>query len=89
MNIFPRVQGFAGIIKIVFVFLTGVLAVPLIIGSYYQIAVVEILGLVGSILILQPFAVVVGLGLGINPVSVPTYHVLIWNLCHFCAVWYL
>jgi uncharacterized membrane protein len=70
MNIFPRAEGFTEIVKIVFVFLTGVLAVPLIIGSYHQIAVVEILGLVASILILQPFAVVVGLGLGINPVSV-------------------
>jgi uncharacterized membrane protein len=70
MNIFPRAQGFAEIVKIVCVFLAGIMAVPFIIGSYYQIAPVEILGLVGSILILQPFAVVIGLGLGINPVSV-------------------
>jgi uncharacterized membrane protein len=69
MNFFPRVQEFAEIVKISFVFLAGVLAVPFIIGSYYQIAPVEILGLVGSILILQPFAVVIGLGLGINPSS--------------------
>ena len=69
MNIFLRLQGFAEIVKIAFVFLAGILAVPFIIGYYYQIAPVEILGLVGSILILQPFAVVVGLGLGINPVS--------------------
>jgi len=69
MNIFPRLQGFAEMVKIACVFLAGVLAVPFIIGSYYQIAPVEILGLVASILILQPFAVVVGLGLGINPIS--------------------
>ena len=69
MNIFPRLQGFAEIVKIACVFLAGVLAVPFIIGSYYQIAPVKILGLVASILILQPFAVVVGLGLGINPIS--------------------
>jgi uncharacterized membrane protein len=69
MNIFPPVPGFTEIVKIVCVFLTGVLAVPLIIGSYYRIASLEILGLVGSILILQPFAVVIGLGLGINPLS--------------------
>jgi uncharacterized membrane protein len=54
-------------VKTACIFLTGVLAVPLIIGSYYRIAPFEILGLVGSILILQPFAVVIGLGLGINP----------------------
>ena len=69
MNNFPRFQGLPEIVKIVCVFLAGVLAVPFIIGSYYQIAPVEILGLVASMLILQPFAVVVGLGLGINPVS--------------------
>jgi len=69
MNVFPRVLGHAEIVKIVCIFMTGVLAVPLIIGSYYRIAPPEILGLVGSILILQPFAVVIGLGLGINPLS--------------------
>jgi uncharacterized membrane protein len=69
MNIFPRAQGFAEIVKIVCVFLAGIVALPLIIGSYYRIDPVEILGLVGSILILQPFAVVIGLSLGINPLS--------------------
>jgi len=69
MNIFPRVHGFAELVKIAGVFLAGVLVVPLIIGSYYRVVPVEILGLVASILILQPFAVVVGLGLGINPIS--------------------
>jgi len=69
MHIFPRVRGYPEMVKIACIFLTGVIAVPLIIGSYYLIAPVEILGLVGSILILQPFAVVVGLGLGINPLS--------------------
>ena len=69
MNIFPRVRGFAEIVKIAGVFLVGVLVVPIIIGSYYRVVPVEILGLVASILILQPFAVVVGLGLGINPIS--------------------
>ncbi len=69
MNIFPRVQRFAEIVKIVCVFLAGIVAVPLIIGAYYQVDPAEILGLVGSILILQPFAVVIGLGLGINPIS--------------------
>jgi uncharacterized membrane protein len=69
MNIFPRAQGFAEIVKIVCVFVAGIVAVPLIIGAYYQVAPAEILGLVGSILILQPFAVVIGLGLGINPLS--------------------
>ena len=69
MNIFPRLQGFAEMLKIACVVLAGVLAVPFMIGSYGQIAPVEILGLVASILILQPFAVVVGLGLGISPIS--------------------
>jgi uncharacterized membrane protein len=69
MNKLFRLQGCTELVKISFVFLAGVLAVPFIIGSYAQIAPEKILGLVGSILILQPFAVVVGLGLGVNPVS--------------------
>lgn len=70
MNIFPRMKGWAEISKIVLVFVTGVLVVPLIVGFYYHIEPAEILGLVASILILQPLAVVVGLGLGINPLPV-------------------
>jgi len=50
--------------------MTGVLVLPLVIGFYFHIGLAEILGLVASILILQPLAVVVGLGLGIDPFPV-------------------
>lgn len=67
MNALLQIQRLAGIFKIALVFLTGVLIVPFLIGLYHHTAPAEILGLVVSILILQPFAVVVGLGLGIGP----------------------
>jgi len=58
-----RVEG----IKIILVLVTGVLLIPIITGVYFHVPPAEILGLVVSILILQPFAIVVGLGLGIDP----------------------
>jgi len=67
MDSFSRMKGLAEILKITLVLVTGVLVVPLAIGFYHHNTLVEILGLVASILILQPLAVVVGLGLGINP----------------------
>jgi uncharacterized membrane protein len=60
-------KGITGILKIAIILITGVLVIPVVIGFYHDITLTNILGLVASILILQPFAVVVGFGLGINP----------------------
>jgi len=49
---------------------TGIVILPVAIGLHYQISLWHMLGLVGSVLILQPMAVVVGLGLGIPPVPI-------------------
>lgn len=67
MNTFSWHKEMAEILKIALILVTGVLVIPLVIGVFHNIALTDILGLVASILILQPFAVVVGLGLGINP----------------------
>ena len=67
MNTFSWHKEMADILKIAVILVTGVLVIPLAIGFYHTITLTAILGLVASILILQPFAVVVGLGLGINP----------------------
>lgn len=70
MKIFSHTRDLAEISKIAFVFVTGILVIPVIIGLFYRVALAEILGLVASLLIFQPFAVVVGLGLGISPFPV-------------------
>ena len=67
MNTFSWHKEKAEILIIALILVTGVLVIPLAIGFYHNITLTQILGLVASILILQPFAVVVGLGLGINP----------------------
>ncbi len=48
----------------------GIVIIPVAIGLSYQISLWHMLGLVGSVLILQPMAVIVGLGLGIPPVPI-------------------
>lgn len=70
MNNFSRMGSPAEILKIILILVTGVLVVPLVIGFYLHVALTEILGLVASMLILQPVAVVIGLGLGIDPIPV-------------------
>jgi uncharacterized membrane protein len=67
MNKLAWHQEMAEILKIALILVTGVLVIPLVLGFFHNISLIHILGLVGSILILQPFAVVVGFGLGINP----------------------
>ena len=67
MNTFSWHKEKAEILMIALILVTGVLVIPSAIGFYHNITLTQILGLVASILILQPFAVVVGLGLGINP----------------------
>ena len=54
-------------VKIILVPVTGVLLIPFMTGVYFHVPPAVISGLVVSILILQPFAIVVGLGLGIGP----------------------
>jgi len=70
MNIFSQFKGIAEILKIALVLVVGVIEIPLVIGLYNQNTLGEIFGLVTSILILQPLAVAVGLGLGIHPVQI-------------------
>ena len=62
-----RIQGLG---KTVLYLLLGLVVIPVVIGSFFQISLWHMLGLVGSVLILQPVAVVVGLGLGIPPVPI-------------------
>lgn len=70
MNNFSWHRELAGIVKIAFIFITGVCLIPFIIGFYNNITPAAIFGFIVSILIFQPFAVVIGLGLGISPVPV-------------------
>lgn len=48
----------------------GIVVIPVVIGLGYRISLWSMLGLVGSVLILQPMAVVVGVGLGIPPLPI-------------------
>jgi len=57
-------------ITIALIGITGIVEIPLVVGLYNQNTAGEIVGLVVSIVILQPLAVAVGLGLGIHPVQV-------------------
>jgi uncharacterized membrane protein len=70
MNTFSQFKGMAEILKIALFLVIGVIEIPLVIGLYNQNTLGEIFGLVASIFILQPLAVVVGLGLGIHPFQI-------------------
>jgi len=70
MNTFSQFKGIAEILKIALFLVIGVIEIPLVIGLYNQNTPGEIFGLVASIFILQPLAVVVGLGLGIHPFQI-------------------
>lgn len=50
--------------------MAGMIIFPVLIGIAYEVPLHEIVGFVGSILILQPVAVAVGVGLGIPPVPI-------------------
>ncbi len=63
-----RSADWVQIVKIGAFFIAGILALPLAIGMYYQCTLHATLGFVGSILILQPVAVAVGIALGIPPI---------------------
>lgn len=55
------------LLHIVISLIIGTLAIPLVIGISYDCTVPAILGLIGSVLILQPVAVAIGIALGIPP----------------------
>jgi len=59
-----------GLVKTAFWLLIGIVIIPVIIGMFFRISLWNMLGLVGSVLILQPMAVVVGVGLGIPPIPI-------------------
>src|SRR5512137_2701662 len=54
------------ILTIALIVIMGVVVIPLIIGFFSNIAFPAVLGLITSILIFQPFAVIIGLGLGFD-----------------------
>ena len=70
MNTFSQPERVIEILKIALIGIIGVFEIPLVIGLYNQNTVGEVFGMIVSIFILQPLAVVVGLGLGIHPVQV-------------------
>jgi uncharacterized membrane protein len=63
-------KGLAGMARAAGILLIGIGIVPLVIGSISRTGLLQVLGFVGSVLILQPMAVVVGVGLGIPPVAI-------------------
>lgn len=70
MDTAARFNGLSGIIRTALFLLSGIVIIPVAIGLVYQISLWHMLGLVGSVLILQPMAVIVGLGLGIPPLPI-------------------
>jgi uncharacterized membrane protein len=70
MDDLTRLKGLKGIFRAAVLLLTGLVIIPLVIGITSQTGVMQVLGFIGSVLILQPMAVVVGLGLGISPVPI-------------------
>lgn len=56
--------------RVVVFVLTFLLAVPLLLGSTFGVSPTAVLALIGSILLLQAAAAVVGLSLGLHPVVV-------------------
>jgi uncharacterized membrane protein len=52
------------------ILITGIVIIPLLISLGYAVSLLNMSGLVGSVLILQPMAVLVGMGLGIPPVPI-------------------
>lgn len=59
-----------GLVETALYLFAGIVIIPVVIGLIYQISLWHMLGLVGSVLILQPMAVVVGVGLGIPPIPI-------------------
>lgn len=59
-----------GLVQTALYLFAGIVIIPVAIGLIYQISLLHMLGLVDSVLILQPMAVVVGVGLGIPPIPI-------------------
>ncbi|MEI7856964.1 MAG: hypothetical protein WCH85_05610 [Methanomicrobiales archaeon] len=59
-----------GIFKAVLLLVTGIVLIPAGIGLVFRISLLDMFGFVGSVLILQPMAVVIGVGLGIPPLPI-------------------
>ena len=70
MNIHLPFKELEGIFKAVLLLVTGIVLIPAGIGLVFRLSLLDIFGLVGSVLILQPMAVIVGVGLGIPPVPI-------------------
>jgi uncharacterized membrane protein len=93
MKSFSQVRRIFEIFNIALIAIIGVIEIPLVIGLYNQNTPGEIFGLVASIVILQPLAVVIGLGLGIHPVQVMlimmsfgiTVIVILFRICDMFA----
>ena len=66
MENFSRRKEIIEILIIALILITGVVILPLIIGLFDNIVFTAVLGLIISILIFQPFAVAIGLGLGFD-----------------------
>ncbi len=70
MNTSPRFKEFEGIFQAILFLVAGIVLVPLATVILFGTNFWDTFGFVGSVLILQPMAIIVGVGLGIPPVPV-------------------
>lgn len=56
------------ILTIALILIAGILVLPICIGYADSVALINILGLITSVLIFQPFAIVIGFGLGFHTI---------------------
>lgn len=70
MNTDSRFKGIEGICQAALFLVTGLVLIPVAIGLIFRVSLWDLFGFVGSILILQPMAVVIGVGLRIPPVPI-------------------
>ena len=66
MKIFSWHKDTIEILKIALIVIIGVIIIPISVGFFNNIAFTAVIGLITSILIFQPFAIVIGLGLGFD-----------------------
>jgi len=66
----PRNADWKHSIQIAAFLIAGILGIPVAIGTYYACPLYATLGFVGSVLIFQPVAVAVGVGMDIPPLPV-------------------
>jgi uncharacterized membrane protein len=70
MNTHSRFKEMEGIFQAILFLVTGIVLIPLAVVLIFHLSLLDTFGLVGSILILQPMAVIVGVGLNIPPVPI-------------------